>query len=190
MQPWNEETFYSDRPEHHHTTQRSKINTLLEGDEYCAEKLGSGKREQRWWGTQRHLGWATKDPNESLTFWPKVRAVREQTFGISGFQEMDQQMQKPRRRSGLMFSKWARRTVTGAEGSREDEVRKVKIWWSKPLKALNVFRDFGLHPKWVSKPLEGQNIAEVSSDMHSQNYSDYSTLDGPLGQKVEAGKAS
>lgn len=76
-----------------------------------------------------------------------MRAVRQQTFGISGFQEMDQQMQKPRRRSGLMFSKWARRTVTGAEGSREDEVRKVRIWWSKPLKALNVFRDFGLHPK-------------------------------------------
>lgn len=77
-----------------------------------------------------------------------MRAVRAQTFGRSGFQETDQQMRKPRSRSGLMFSKQARRLVTGVEGSRvEDEVGKVRIWRSNPLKALNVFRDFGLHTK-------------------------------------------
>lgn len=155
------------------------------------KSMESGKKEQRWWGVQCRLGWATKDPNESLTFGPKMRAVREQTFGRSGFQEMDQQMWKPRSRSGLMFSKQARRSVIGVEGSRvEDEVGKVRIRRSNPLKALNVFRDFGLHTKWVSKPLEGQSRAGVWSDMRSQNYSDYSTLGGLLGHKVEAEKAN
>lgn len=81
--------------------------------------------------------------------------------------------------------------MTGAEGSRvEGEVRKVRPWRSKSLKALNVFRDSGLHPKRVRKPLEGQSRVGLWSDMRSQNYSDYSTLGGLLGHKVEAGKAS